>query len=688
MTKRRCGSSTTTRPCWPISRGSTACRPTRPRSRTSIRRTSGSTRLRRRSDDAEGIVTPSEAQRSRGVFSVANEIPPLRRTACGFGRDDGLARHDPRPRAPAGQCRADLGRRHRAGLPAVQRPARELHLGHGRGWPHDHRSGGDGADAQGNGPRRPAAGALCQVHRPHRGGRPRQVVPHPRAGDIPDRPAYLALDQADVRRHGLRDRGRRDAGLPRRAPTREPGRHRVDGRGDLGPVAVAVLVRPDADVPVRPDPALAAKLRLRRRWHPAPDPAGGRVGRRTDGAAGAHHPCRRARRAERRLRAHRPIQGHERAARRRMACAAQRIGAGDHHHRPAVRLADGPGGGGREAVRLAGRRLAADRFGVPARHAGGPGLHPADRAVLPRHQHAGRHRLCRDRPAHPVRPMTLMPLKLMPKLRGGTSLWIGGGLVALAVFVAVAAPLIARTDPVMDANLMNAEIPPGWEFPFGTDAQGRDIYSRIVYGARISLTVGIGSQILNSLIGVSLGLTAGYWGGWWDDFVTALTNLMLAIPSLIFALAIMAILGPGLSSLLMALGLTAWSYSCRIARAQVLSLKSQGYIQAARILGYGDLRIMFTQVLPNILGPLIVIATLGMGTAILSEAALSFLGLGIRPPFPSWGSMLSEARDQINTVPWLSIFPGVAIFLTVLGLNLLGDGLRDILDPQSTTRRS
>src|SRR6185295_16810058 len=142
----------------------------------------------------------------------------------------------------------------------------------------------------------------------------------------------------------------------------------------------------------------------------------------------------------------------------------------------------------------------------------------------------------------------------------------------------------------MDANLMNAELPPSWEFPFGTDAQGRDIYSRICYGARISLTVGVVSQILNSLIGVSLGLTAGYWGGWWDDFVTGLTNLMLAIPSLIFALAIMAILGP-----------------------------------------------------------LIVIATLGMGTAILSEAALSFLGLGIRPPFPSWGSMLSEARDQINT---------------------------------------
>ena len=272
------------------------------------------------------------------------------------------------------------------------------------------------------------------------------------------------------------------------------------------------------------------------------------------------------------------------------------------------------------------------------------------------------------------------------KLRA--NLLIGGGLVALATVVAVLAPWIALYDPVLDANLMNAEIPPGLEFIFGTDGQGRDIYSRIVHGARISLTVGVVSQIANTLIGVALGLTAGYWGGWWDDFVGLVTNLMLAIPSLIFALAIMAILGPGLTSLLIALGLTNWSYSCRIARAQVLSLKSQGYVQAAKILGYGDLRIMFTQLLPNMLGPIIVIATLGMGAAILAEASLSFLGLGIRPPFPSWGSMLSEAREQITTAPWLSVFPGVAIFLTVLGLNLLGDGLRDILDPQSRERRA
>lgn len=273
-------------------------------------------------------------------------------------------------------------------------------------------------------------------------------------------------------------------------------------------------------------------------------------------------------------------------------------------------------------------------------------------------------------------------------MRLGANTWVGGGLFAVALAVAVTAPWIALTDPVMDANLLNAELPPSWEFPFGTDAQGRDIYSRVVWGARISLTVGVVSQIANSIIGVSLGLSAGYWGGWWDDFVNGLTNVMLAIPSLIFALAIMAILGPGLVSLLIALGLTNWSYSCRIARAQALSLKSQGYVQAARILGYGPLRIMFTQLLPNMLGPIIVIATLGMGGTILAEAALSFLGLGIRPPFPSWGSMLSDARDHIAAAPWISIFPGLAIFLTVLGLNLLGDGLRDILDPQSTTRRA
>lgn len=268
------------------------------------------------------------------------------------------------------------------------------------------------------------------------------------------------------------------------------------------------------------------------------------------------------------------------------------------------------------------------------------------------------------------------------------NLWIGGLCFALVVVGGALAPWLAHADPVMDADLMNAEIPPGSEFWFGTDAQGRDIYSRVLYGARISLTVGIVSQLINTMIGVALGLTAGYWGGWWDDFVNGLTNMMLAIPSLIFALAIMAILNPGLTSLLIALGLTNWSFTCRLTRAATLSVKSLGYVEAARSLGYGTLRIMATQILPNIAGPIIVIGTLGMGGAVLAEASLSFLGLGIRPPFPSWGSMLSDARDQISTAPWISVFPGLAIFLTVLGLNLLGDGLRDILDPHSQLRKA
>ena len=272
------------------------------------------------------------------------------------------------------------------------------------------------------------------------------------------------------------------------------------------------------------------------------------------------------------------------------------------------------------------------------------------------------------------------------RMKLGANLTIGGSLFLLAVAVGILAPWIAHTDPVMDANLMMAEEPPGREFWFGTDQLSRDMFSRTVWGARISLTVGIFAQLINTIIGTALGLSAGYWGGWWDDFVTGLTNLLLAIPSLIFALAIMAILGPGLTSLLIALGLTNWSFTCRLARASALSLKSQSYVQAGKVLGYSDVRIMFTQLLPNMLGPLIVIGTLGMGGTILAEAALSFLGLGIRPPYPSWGSMLSEARDQITTAPWLSIFPGMAIFLTVLGLNLLGDGLRDILDPQSRSR--
>lgn len=266
------------------------------------------------------------------------------------------------------------------------------------------------------------------------------------------------------------------------------------------------------------------------------------------------------------------------------------------------------------------------------------------------------------------------------------NLILGGALTLLVIIAGIFAPLLTNLDPVLDADLMSSQMPPSAEFWFGTDSQGRDIYTRVLYGARISLTVGIVSQLINSFIGLALGISAAYWGGWWDDLVNGLTNMMLAIPSLIFALAIMAVLGPGLMSLLIALGLTNWSWTCRIARSAALSLKSQGYVQAAQTMGYSDIRIMATQLVPNMLGPILVIGTLGAGSAVLSEAALSFLGLGIRPPYPSWGSMLTDARELIVLAPWAAVFPGLAIFFAVLGFNLLGDGLRDMLDPHMRTR--
>ena len=272
------------------------------------------------------------------------------------------------------------------------------------------------------------------------------------------------------------------------------------------------------------------------------------------------------------------------------------------------------------------------------------------------------------------------------KLKRQPSLIVGGLLTVFVIFVALFAPWLAPYHPVDDANLMYSEEPPQGKFWFGTDEQGRDILSRVIHGSRISLSVGLISQLLNSFIGVFLGLTAGFFGKWWDDLVMGLTNIMLSVPALIFALAVMAVLGPGLVNVFIAIGLTNWSYTCRITRSQVLSARSLDYVKAARALGYGYPRIMFTQILPNIVGPILVIGTLGVAWAILLEASLSFLGLGTQPPIPSWGGMLAAAREQMFTAPWLCIFPGMAIFITVLGLNLFGDGLRDILDPHVTRK--
>jgi peptide/nickel transport system permease protein len=272
-------------------------------------------------------------------------------------------------------------------------------------------------------------------------------------------------------------------------------------------------------------------------------------------------------------------------------------------------------------------------------------------------------------------------------LKRQKNLMIGGAVTLVIVLMALFAPLLAPYDPITQADLLRSEEPPSQTFLFGTDTQGRDILSRVIYGARVSLAIGLITQFLNSVIGVLLGLTAGFLGRWWDDLVMGLTNIMLSIPALVLALAIMAVLGPGLFNVFLALGFTNWSYSCRVTRSQVLAARSLDYVQAARALGQGRIRIMFRQILPNIVGPILVIATLGVAYAILTEASLSFLGLGAQPPTPSWGGMLSTAREQLFTAPWISIFPGLAIFVTVLGLNLLGDGLRDVLDPHTTRRQ-
>lgn len=267
------------------------------------------------------------------------------------------------------------------------------------------------------------------------------------------------------------------------------------------------------------------------------------------------------------------------------------------------------------------------------------------------------------------------------------NLVVGGIITLVIVLMATFAPWLAPYHPIDHADLLHSEEAPNGTYLFGTDNQGRDILSRVIFGARVSLSIGLVTQSLNSIIGIFLGLTAGFFGKWWDDLVMGLTNIMLSIPGLVFAVAIMAVLGPGLFNVFLALGFTNWSYSCRVTRSQVLTTRSLDYVTAARALGYGRVRIMVTQILPNIVGPILVIATLGVAYAILTEASLSFLGLGAQPPTPSWGGMLSTAREQLFTAPWISIFPGLAIFVTVLGLNLLGDGMRDVLDPRTTRQR-
>jgi len=258
----------------------------------------------------------------------------------------------------------------------------------------------------------------------------------------------------------------------------------------------------------------------------------------------------------------------------------------------------------------------------------------------------------------------------------------GAAIMLVFVFAAVFADFITAYSPTL-TNSSISLLPPGHGHPLGADAMGRDIYSRIVYGARISLAVGLGSTALGSLCGVALGLASGYIGGWVDLVIQRIVDVLQAVPLLVLALVMAASLGPALDNTIVAIAIPLIPYTARVIRSNTLALREQPFVEAARAVGMSELRIAVRHVLPNTLAPLIVIATAQLGAAILTEASLSFLGLGVPEPHPSWGRMLSEsAAEYVRTAPWLVIFPGLAISLAVFGTNLFGDALRDILDPR------
>ena len=285
------------------------------------------------------------------------------------------------------------------------------------------------------------------------------------------------------------------------------------------------------------------------------------------------------------------------------------------------------------------------------------------------------------------------------KLPEGRRLWrkftrnpIGviGGVILLTVLVgAVCAEYFAPHEPNRQ-RLMARFKPPFWAeggsmtYPLGTDNVGRDIWSRIIHGSRISLIVGVCAVGVSMLIGVTLGLISGFWGGRVDATIMALVDIMLAFPQLILAFAMVAVLGPGIGNIILVLGITGWERYARVVRAEVLALREREFVQAARAVGVSNLKIVFGHIMPNTFSSVIVMATLQTAQAILAEAALSFLGLGTGRTYPSWGQMISLGRDYISIAWWLSTFPGLAILLTVLAINLVGDRIRDVLDPRVT----
>ena len=257
-----------------------------------------------------------------------------------------------------------------------------------------------------------------------------------------------------------------------------------------------------------------------------------------------------------------------------------------------------------------------------------------------------------------------------------------GGILVLFVFIlSIFAPLVAPYDP-STIDIKNILVGPNLTHPLGTDDLGRDVLSRMLWGGRISLEVGFVAVGIATIIGIILGSVAGYYSGWIDSMIMRSVDIMLSIPTIFLVLAVIAILEPSIINIMIVIGLTSWMEPARLIRAEFISLKEREFVIAARAIGANDSRIIIKHVLPNGISPILVSATMGVGGAILIESALSFLGLGVQPPTPSWGSLLSSGKDNIEIAWWLSAFPGLAILVTVLGYNLLGEGIRDALDPR------
>lgn len=273
----------------------------------------------------------------------------------------------------------------------------------------------------------------------------------------------------------------------------------------------------------------------------------------------------------------------------------------------------------------------------------------------------------------------------IPAILRNSSLVLGALITLFIVICALFAPYLA-THGVNEMDMRNRFAGPSLQHWLGTDNFGRDLWSRLVFGARVSLSVGLISVGGAALIGTTVGLFAGYLRGWVDLLLMRITDIFLGFPAIVLALALIAVLGPGIFNISLALIAVFWTEYARVVRSTTLVLREQNYVQAAQALGASPLRIIFREILPNALGPIIVLASLGLGTAIIAESALSFLGFGLPPPTPTWGWTLAYGTRFIRDEPWLSIISGATIMITVLGFNLFGDGLRDILDPRQLTR--